>query len=167
MARQLKGSVRRPWSLARSGCGREGVAGVFGATRRGRCHVRDRTEQAWTIGSARSVYKHTPPWVQRRGLEQDDGARTNLARASYSKAAVDGASKDMRYRLRSAVVPSAESARLPVLRFLGNDSGATSFPRPLSSSPVLLSAPGNVSASVLGRAEEGRDERWSFCPPCI
>jgi hypothetical protein len=49
------------------------------------------------------------------------------------------ASKDILRRLRSA--GSAEVGRFPVLRFLGSDSGCSSFPRPRSSPCELLSAP--------------------------
>lgn len=67
-------------------------------------------------------------------------------------------SKDMRYRLRSTVA-SAERARLPVLRFFGNDSGGTSLPRPRSPSPVLSSVPiiestGTVSKAVVGHGSK-------------
>lgn len=60
--------------------------------------------------------------------------------ASYSMAEVGVPPNDMRFRLRSTVA-SAERARLPVLRFFGNDNGGTSLPRPRSPSPVLSSVP--------------------------
>lgn len=97
----------------------------------------------------------------------------HLAAKSWSMAETDEASNDMRTRLRS--VELAETARLPVLRFLGSDRGGIScFERPLSSSGACLSVSvreADVSKLVskgTGRRGEGGGhvEPLSRCSPC-
>lgn len=77
---------------------------------------------------------------------------------SAAAAAAAVASKDIRIRLRS-VKRSSDSldmrSKLPVLRFLGSDSGETSLSRPRSSSPVWFSAP--------DEKKEARQGQWVGC----
>lgn len=88
------------------------------------------------------------------------GARSpHLVSVSLSLGADDGASKDILIRPRST--GSAEVARLPVLRFLGRDSGCKVLPRPRSSSGAWDSA--STGCTVSHSARQGKAKQ----SPCI
>lgn len=87
-------------------------------------------------------------------IQQQRRHSTYLDIASYSMGLWGGASKDMRYRLRS-MGASGWKARLLVLRFLGSDSGGASLPRPLSSWSLDLSASERESGQKRGERRVG------------
>ena len=102
------------------------------------------------VGSAklnRSEVKETAQeWVgemAERQRKQRGKWTTDLVKASGARVVgdADETSRDILARLRSG--RSAEVGRLPVLRFLGRDSGCNSLPRPrCSDSETLSAAPG-------------------------
>ena len=111
-------------------------------------------DRRWSDLSLRSANKTRASTAgQIRGAARRSRRRqeTNLVMGSWSAMPADEASKDIRYRLRSA--GSADRCRLPVLRFLGNESAGMGRSCPLSSSLVLLSVPESrtgISHAALG-----------------
>lgn len=83
----------------------------------------------------------------------------NLVRASWSTIDDEPASKDIRYRLRSVMARSVADARLPILRFLGSDSGCKTLPRPRSSSGLAA----GTSAAWLSAPASGHQYGKTWC----
>lgn len=89
--------------------------------------------RASTAGQIRVVWQVDDECRRRRRQE------THLVIESWSAMPADEASKEARYRLRSA--GSADRCRFPVLRFLGNERACMGRSCPLSSSLVVRSVP--------------------------